>query len=233
MRAKSKTTRFLAVISLVAAAATHADPQDCHAASSEAPVIRVVLTEAGLTPNALVVIGLTDTQVASLIREITESPAGVSALQAHIVLQSAEGAAATSRTTQPSLGQTAPMAASPEPSALSTMRTAARVATRTLGDELLRRLDPAAAQRLRNWRTSTARLPPEMRIVAWTPAQSNQIVRALRQERIAIARGDQVPPLAAAVLADARSRAEVVAARQALNERLPAVTAAIRIVTNR
>ncbi|MGH7131622.1 MAG: hypothetical protein ACREJO_06725 [Phycisphaerales bacterium] len=187
--------------------------------------------ETGLTPSALAAIGLTDVEAATLIRDLAASPAGLAAIQTRVALNSAETLAVAPQGTQVPDGVVAPASVQARQSAIATSRTAARVAARALADDALTRLDPIIAQRLRNWRSSSSQLPPEMRVVAWSPAQSKAILRALRQERVALARGEQVSAQAAAVLAEARSHVEVVAAQQRLSQRLAAVTTAIRTAT--
>jgi hypothetical protein len=76
------------------------------------------------------------------------------------------------------------------------------------------------------WRTAPAELPPEFRVVTWTPAESALLSSALRAERIAMASQAPLSATAGGVLSEARGRAEVVRARVWLDANLTQVSQA-------
>jgi hypothetical protein len=82
----------------------------------------------------------------------------------------------------------------------------------------------ASSDRLRVWRASSRDLPPGFRVVPFSPPQSRRIQRALRDELIAQASGGSLSGTSASVLAEARSRADVIAASAGLAQNLTEIT---------
>jgi hypothetical protein len=86
--------------------------------------------------------------------------------------------------------------------------------------------------RIGQWRGNTTTLPPEFRVALWTPEQLRALQRALARERVSQAAGSPPPADAAAVLAEARARAEVVEATASLSAHLADITAAVEQATH-
>jgi hypothetical protein len=108
--------------------------------------------------------------------------------------------------------------------AIIAARQALRVQAHHMIEDSTSSLSTEKRTRLGAWTDSAGTfLPPELRVVEWSPRQRAALEEAIRSERRAAATGRPLAPASAALLADARSRTEVIEALQWLQTRLEAI----------
>lgn len=98
-------------------------------------------------------------------------------------------------------------------------------AAEALADAFVSLLPEQQRSRLRAWRASPAGLPPEMRVRAWTESESQVVLAALLDERLAQSQGASMNESSAALLASIRASGEVSGARACLSDASGAIAA--------
>lgn len=177
----------------------------------------------GFTPTSMAASGLAVTDVAQVFARLRASSELDAVYSAGLALQNAEQAFAAAQRDidpfDPTGADAIEQAAMARDQAVSSLAGAVNAAIVVGAQDL----NAAQRQKLAVWRGAPASLPGEFKVSQWSAAEAKALQEALLEERVAIATEGSVSSEAAAILAQARSRAEVVDAAQRLQTQLEAI----------
>jgi hypothetical protein len=192
-----------------------------HAASPAGAVIEIQL--AGVNSTAFAVAGASAEQVASVIADLAPSAELRAAAEARAAVAERSSILLDAMSRPDARTEAGANRITDARRQRDLAIRTAELARATLMGRLSSTLPVDVAARIEIWRSTSASLPPELRVVRWTETESVVLQAALLQEAVQSSQGGAISPAAAATLADARARPEVQGAASRLQASGPAI----------